>query len=343
MTMILALTALLLNHLIFYCSYQYKQWRSNVTRRVSLDPRYRQILNYQMVISEYPSKLSLPQSNPGVATVLEYLILKFPDVGAQVWRQRVADGKVHGHGGSLISAQSPFQSQQRIYYYREVENEPVIPFKETVLFQDEHILVAYKPHFLAVTPGGIYVNECLQSRLRQHTGIETLQALHRLDRVTAGLVMFSVNPDTRHCYHHLFETRQIHKTYQAIAKTNQNDRLVGQKWEVKNRIVRSEPRFRMCVAKGEANSHSLIRCVQQSSHTGLFELNPVTGKTHQLRVHMQTLGWPILNDKCYPTLEPLSADNYSAPLQLLAKELQFIDPVTQRQRCFSYDGNLSLN
>ena len=295
-----------------------------------------------MAISEHASKLSLPQTNPGVATVLEYLIIKFPYIDAQIWRQRIADSKVHCHDGSLITPQSLFQSQLRVYYYREVESEPSIPFKETILFQDQHILVAYKPHFLAVTPGGIYVNECLQNRLRRSTGIEALQALHRLDRVTAGLVIFSTNPDTRHRYHHLFETRQIHKTYQAIAKISDGENLIGQEWEIKNRIVQSEPRFRMHVTEGEANSHSVIRCLQQSTQKALFELNPVTGKTHQLRLHMQALGWHILNDKYYPQLRPLSADDYTAPLQLLAKELQFIDPVTQHPRCFSYASNLSL-
>lgn len=295
-----------------------------------------------MIISEHPSKLSLPQTNPGVATVLEYLIIKFPYIDAQIWRKRINDGKVHYHDGSLITVQSPFQAQQRVYYYREVESEPSIPFKETILFQDQHILVAYKPHFLAVTPGGKYVNECLQNRLRSSTGIETLQALHRLDRVTAGLVIFSVNPDTRNRYHHLFATQQIHKSYQAIAKINDGENLIGQKWDIKSRIVPGEPRFRMSVEEGKANSHSEIQCLQQSNRRALFELNPVTGKTHQLRVHMQALGWPILNDKYYPQLQPLSADNYSAPLQLLAKELQFIDPVTDHPRCFRSDRNLSL-
>ncbi len=296
-----------------------------------------------MAISEYPSKLSLPQINPGIATVLEYLVIKFPTINAQIWRQRIADGKVHCYDGSLITTKSPFQPQQRIYYYREVESEPSIPFKETIIFQDQHILVAYKPHFLAVTSGGVYVNECLQNRLRRSTGIEALQALHRLDRVTAGLVLFSVNPDTRHHYHHLFETRQMHKTYQAIANISADEKLIGQEWEVKNRLVRAKQHFRMRVAEeGEANSHSVIRCLQQSDQKALFELNPITGKTHQLRLHMQALGWPILHDKYYPQLQPLSADDYSAPLQLLAKELQFIDPVSQQERCFSCDRNLSL-
>jgi tRNA pseudouridine32 synthase/23S rRNA pseudouridine746 synthase len=297
-----------------------------------------------MAISEYPSIVSLPQTNPGVATVLEYLIIKFPFIDAQIWQQRITDGKVHDSEGSLITLQSPFKPQQQIYYYREVENEPIIPFKETIVFQDQHILVAYKPHFLAVIPGGNYVTECLQNRLRRSTGISTLQALHRLDRVTAGLVIFSVNPDTRRCYHQLFEKRQIHKTYQAIAAINGDENLVGQKWEVKNRLERSEPRFLMRIAEreGQANSHSMIRCLEQLNQKALFELNPVTGKTHQLRVHMQALGWPILNDKYYPKLQPLTKDNYSAPLQLLAKELKFIDPITQQPRCFHYDGNLSL-
>lgn len=295
-----------------------------------------------MTISKYPSKLSLPLINPGVKTVFEYLLIKFPYIEANIWQQRIQHGKVHYHNGSLIDMQSPFQSQQRIYYYREVEHEPIIPFKEAILCQDQHILVAYKPHFLPVTPGGIYVNECLQNRLRRHTGIDSLQALHRLDRVTAGLVMFSVNPDTRALYHELFENQMVHKTYQAVANINNNEDVKGKEWHVKNRIETSAPRFTMCIIKGIANSHSIVKCIQQTTQQALFELTPITGKTHQLRVHMQTLGWPILNDKYYPQLQPLSADNYSAPLQLLAKELKFIDPITQQLRHFHYDGNLVL-
>ena len=295
-----------------------------------------------MAISDYPSHLSLPQTNPGVTTVLEYLIIKFPYIDALIWQQRIARGKVHYHDGSLVTPHSLFQAQQRIYYYREVESEPIIPFKEEIIFQDEHVLVAYKPHFLTVTPGGIYVNECLQHRLRKSTGINTLQALHRLDRVTAGLVIFSINPSTRHHYHNLFQTQEIHKTYQAIANISHNETLIGQEWDIQNRIAQGEPRFRMQVATGNANSHSVIRCVQQSAKQALFELNPITGKTHQLRLHMQTLGWPILNDKYYPQLQPLSQDNYTAPLQLLAQQLQFIDPMTKLSRRFDCGLSLSL-
>jgi tRNA pseudouridine32 synthase/23S rRNA pseudouridine746 synthase len=296
-----------------------------------------------MAIANSPSKLSLPQHNPGVSTVLEFLILKFPGITSDVWQQRMADGKVHWHDGSLISTQTPYAAQQRVYYYREVTCEPVIPFTEDIIFQDELILVAYKPHFLPVMPGGKYVEECLQNRLRNKSGNQQLQAVHRIDNGTAGLVLFSVNPDSRAHYHRLFETHQVTKTYQAIASTNKSVPMVNQQWEIKNRLEKSDPRFLVHVVEGLANSHSRIRCLQRSTDKALFELNPITGKTHQLRVHMQSLGWPLLNDNYYPELQPNEPDDYSKPLQLLAQKLQFIDPITLRERSFSSDTELNLH
>jgi tRNA pseudouridine32 synthase/23S rRNA pseudouridine746 synthase len=296
-----------------------------------------------MAIAISPSKLSLPQHNPGVTTVLEFLIRKFPAITHDVWLQRIIDGKVHWHDGSLISAKTPYAAQQRVYYYREVTREPVVPFAEEIVFEDELILVAYKPHFLPVMPGGKYVEECLQNRLRKKTGNQQLQAVHRIDNGTAGLVLFSVNPQLRKHYHALFETHQVTKTYQAIASTNKRIPLDNQQWEVKNRLEKSEPRFLMHIVEGLANSHSRIRCLKRSADKALFELNPVTGKTHQLRVHMQSLSWPLLNDNYYPELQPKKPDDYSKPLQLLAQSLQFIDPMTRQVRCFSSHTELNLD
>ncbi|MEX0962873.1 MAG: pseudouridine synthase [Pseudohongiellaceae bacterium] len=296
-----------------------------------------------MAIASTPSKLSLPQKNPGVTTVLEYLTLKFPAITKDVWIQRMADEKVHWHDGSIISADSPFVAQQRVYYYREVGSEPVIPFAEEVIFQDELILVAYKPHFLPVNPGGRYVEECLQNRLRKKTGNQHLQALHRIDRATAGLVLFSVNPGSRRHYHQLFETQQIDKTYQAIANTNSHSPLINQQWEIRNRLEKSGTRFLMHRVEGPANSHSRIRCLQCSTDKALFELKPITGRTHQLRLHMQSLGWPILNDTYYPhLLGPQAHNEFDRPLQLLAQRLRFVDPVTKQPRSFSCGTELSL-
>jgi tRNA pseudouridine32 synthase/23S rRNA pseudouridine746 synthase len=203
--------------------------------------------------------------------------------------------------------------------------------------------VAYKPHFLPVMPGGRYVEQCLQNRLRSKSGNQHLQAVHRIDKGTAGLVLFSVNPDSRQHYHHLFATQQVNKTYQAIASTNNNPPMTNQQWEIKNRLQKSQPRFLMHIVEGEANSHSRIRCLQHSADQALFELHPITGKTHQLRVHMQSLGWPLLHDNYYPQLQPSQPDDYSKPLQLLAQQLQFIDPVTQQPRSFSSATELKLD
>lgn len=289
-----------------------------------------------MAIAKSPSKLTLPKHNPGVATVVDYLIYKFPQIDASIWRQRAIDKKLHWHDGALITLDTLYKPQQRVYYYREVECEPQIPFTESIIFQNADILVAYKPHFLPVTPGGNYVNECLQNRLREKTGIENLQALHRIDRVTAGLVMFSVNPETCHLYHQMFANRQMSKSYQAIAKIEEHcsEPRAGQQWEVINRLECSDPRFLMRVIEGESNSHSRIRCLDRFEDKALFELEPVTGRTHQLRVHMQSLGWPILNDRYYPVLQPESADKFAQPLQLLAQQLRFNDPVTGQSREF---------
>jgi tRNA pseudouridine32 synthase/23S rRNA pseudouridine746 synthase len=296
-----------------------------------------------MAIAISPSKLSLPQHNPGVTTVLEFLIRKFPGITPDVWQQRMVDGKVHWHDGSLISAQTPYAAQQRVYYYREVVREPVVPFAEEIVFEDELILVAYKPHFLPVMPGGKYVEECLQNRLRNKTDNQQLQAVHRIDNGTAGLVLFSVNPQSRQHYHALFETHQVTKTYQAIASTINHPVMDKQKWEIKNRLEKSEPKFLMHIVPGLANSHSRIHCLQHAADKALFELNPITGKTHQLRVHMQSLGWPLLNDPYYPELLPSKPDDYSKPLQLLAQQLQFIDPITQQVRHFSSHNELRLD
>lgn len=281
----------------------------------------------------------MPLANPGCVTVLDYLVMKFPFIAEGVWRQRLIDEKVHWLSGELIDSSTLYVPQGSVCYYREVEKEPVIPFEENVIFQDEHILVACKPHFLQVTPGGNFVDECLQNRLRRKTGNDNLQALHRLDRETAGLVLFSVNPETRSCYHALFEHHNITKTYQALADVGVEDMLCKH-WVVKNRIEKSNPRFVMHIVPGVDNAHSVIDCVDLRAGKGLFELSPVTGKTHQLRVHMASIGHPIVNDKVYPVLQPKVDDDFSQPLQLLAKKLMFVDPITREARVFCSDRTL---
>lgn len=285
------------------------------------------------------SEITLPAKDVGWGTVLHFLIEKFNRIDAAIWRQRVAEGKVHWFGGELIEANTAFLPSRRVCYYREVAAEPVIPFAHQIIYQDDHIIVACKPHFLPVTPGGEFVNECLLERIKRDTGLQDVVAVHRLDKETAGLVLFSVNSQSRPLYYQLFADGNIQKTYQAVAKLSEAQQQLSlpQHWQVKNRLEKSSPAFLMRQVEGEVNAFSSLSLVDRRADLGLFQLSPHTGKTHQLRLHMLSLGCPILFDKYYPQLLPkLPAQqlDFTHPLQLLAKNLSFIDPVTGLEHQF---------
>ena len=285
-----------------------------------------------MGIAKHPSVITLPPAAKPYPSMVEFLFRTFPNIPRQQWEQRLREGKVLDESGHAISAQTAYAPSKRIFYFREVENEPVIPFVEQILFQDEEILVACKPHFLPVIPGGRYVEECLLNRLRNRTGIADLTPIHRLDRETAGVVIFSVNKNTRGLYHDLFVQGTVEKTYHALAEVPAPP--PQSQWTVENRIVPGEPRFRMQTVPGVANARSHIELLEVQSKRGLFRLTPMTGKTHQLRLHMSGLGFRIVNDKYYPDLQPESDDDFSQPLRLLAKQVRFRDPVSGENREF---------
>ncbi|MGS0683362.1 pseudouridine synthase [Shewanella sp. 125m-7] len=292
------------------------------------------------------SYVVLPETVTDKPTVISFLISQFSAIAASVWQQRILDGNVHWRDGTLITLDSVFIPRERVYYYREVEQESLIPFEEILLLQTSDFMLVFKPHFLAVNPSGNFVNECLVNRLRIKTGNQDIVAAHRLDRATAGMMLLSLNSDTRHDYHELFKRGRINKTYQAIAPLNSEVKAMIDQgalslpmvWTVKNRLQKTTPSFLMCISDGEANSHSEIRLVEVHEGYGLFELEPVTGKTHQLRVHMMSLGMPLLNDRLYPELLDKAADDFAMPLKLMAKRLCFIDPITQEKIDMSCEG-----
>lgn len=294
-------------------------------------------------IARQASEITLPAVNNGWGTVLQFLCSQFPFISEAIWRQRIAAGKVHWFNGEAISADTPFMPSKRLCYYREVTAEPAIPFAHEILYQDQHIIVADKPHFLPVTPGGEYVNECLLARLQRETGIADMVPVHRLDRDTAGLVLFSVNAQSRPVYYQLFSQGIINKHYQAVARltTDAASTELPKHWHIKNRIEKSTPRFINAIVPGEVNAVSDIRLVAKSGEFGLFELTPHSGKTHQLRLHMLSLGMPILHDTYYPVLQPKQAPQFNQPLQLLAKQLSFTDPLSEQQQQFCSKQQLS--
>lgn len=275
-------------------------------------------------------------NNGNWKTILEFLIERFPFIPQEILLERMNRGDIVDQNGIAFKKSSHYKPEIFLFYYREIPDEPPIPFKEKVLFKNDDFLVVDKPHFIPVTPGGRYVRESLLARLKHHYQIEEISPIHRLDRETAGIVMFTCNKDVRGAYQNLFQKREVDKAYEAIAS------IYDLKFPIthKSRIEKSETFFIMKECEGETNSETLINVIETKGKFAKYLLKPVTGKQHQLRVHMMSLGIPILNDPFYPELLPCKGENYSSPLQLLARSIAFIDPLTGEERFFESELNL---
>lgn len=277
-------------------------------------------------IAPVPSRAYLPKLDSPPHTVLEYLVKKFPRITTDIWKARMQDGKVVLDDGSVVTACTAYQHGVTVHYFREVAGETIIPFEEKILFENDEIVVVDKPHFLPVIPSGQYVNECLLSRLQRRFNSLNLAPIHRIDTDTAGLVLFSKRKPTRHLYHNLFVAGAVVKLYEAICslpeECGDGDRLIA------TRLEPGEPWFRMKITEGAVNAVTRVRLVKRGSSLGFFEVYPRTGKKHQIRVHLASIGCPIENDLFYPVLRNEPPRDDSRPLQLLARRLSFHDPVT---------------
>lgn len=282
-----------------------------------------------------PSCVALPFDKPPLwPTLLDFLCHRLPAVPREAWRERMHQGEVLDETGQPLGPDAPFVPGARVHYYRALAHEPSVPFTESVVFQDDQLLVVDKPHFLPVTPGGRYVQQSLLVRLKRTLGIDTLSPIHRIDRETAGLVVFSLRPQDRDAYQALFREREVHKVYEAIAP---HDPAMA--WPVvrRSRIVEEDGAFfRMTEADGEPNSETSMDLLEERGEWARYRLEPLSGRRHQLRVHMNALGLPIAGDQFYPRVlrGPDEAEDFAQPLRLLAAEIAFRDPVTGGQRRF---------
>ncbi|MFN3493567.1 MAG: pseudouridine synthase [Hydrogenophaga sp.] len=289
-----------------------------------------------------PSCVALPFDKPPAWTLLlDYLCVRLPAVDRGGWSLRMQEGSVLDEAGRPLPPTARFLPGTRVYYYRELPAEPVIPFEEAVLFQDEHLLVVDKPHFLPVIPSGRYVQQSLLVRLKNRLGIDTLSPLHRIDRETAGLVLFSVRPQDRAAYQALFRDRAVCKVYEAMAPATTH-----RAWPIvrRSRIVeQADAFFRMAEAEGLPNSETRIELLEQRGAWARYALHPLTGKRHQLRVHMNALGLPLAGDQFYPRVlrGPDEDEDFAQPLRLLARGLAFNDPVTGEARRFESQRELA--
>ncbi|MBU3577822.1 pseudouridine synthase [Polynucleobacter sp. UK-Kesae-W10] len=286
------------------------------------------------------SRVFLPADQSHL-NLLQFFIAQFPRIPASEWEERFNDNLILDIEGQPLSANDPYQPNTHLMYFRRLAREPEIPFEEQILYQDEHILVADKPHFLPVTPSGLYLHQTLLNRLKKKTGIQALSPIHRIDRDTAGLVVFSINPEERAQYQNLFRDRAVTKVYEAIAPYS--DALATRlPMTYQSRIEESEHFLQMQEVEGESNSDTLIELVENEGPWARYRLTPGSGKKHQLRCHLNALSIPIKFDQIYPVLTPYQEYDldFSKPLQLLAKDLAFLDPITQEKRAFSSEFSL---
>ncbi|MBV8648689.1 MAG: pseudouridine synthase [Paludibacterium sp.] len=277
-----------------------------------------------------PSHLHLP---PGSwPSLLAFLLHRFPHISEAAWRARLAGGLVCDNTGLPLRLDSAYPANQRIWYYREVAEEVLVPFASTVLYRDERLVVADKPHFLACMPAGRHVHETLLTRLRVALDLPELTPIHRLDRETAGVMLFCTRRDDRGAYQTLFQQHQVQKEYEAIAGFSPALPLPAVR---RSRLREGADSFLMTEVAGEPNSETRIELIERQGALARYRLTPLTGKKHQLRAHMAALGIGIHGDPWYPSLLPAKPiDDFSAPLLLLARAITFVDPFDGGTRSF---------
>lgn len=277
------------------------------------------------------TRLRLPASGRW-PTVLAYVQERFGHLSPEDLRGRFERGEVVSASGEPVTPTTPLGAETFIWYYRDLPEERPIPGEVRVLHRDEHLVVADKPHFLPTTPGGRYVVQSALVRLRTALDLPDLVPIHRLDRATAGVVMFSARPDTRGAYQRMFERREVHKEYHAVAPHQPGLHLPA---TVRSRILSSRERMQAWEEPGEPNAETRVELLETFGGLGLYRLLPHTGKMHQLRIHLASLGIGILGDRLYPDLLPEAPDDHSRPLQLLASRITFTDPLTGSTRRFT--------
>lgn len=264
-------------------------------------------------------------------TILEFLEARFPEISLAEWWSRFERGLVVDDDGTAVDANRSYVEGLNLHYYRELAEETEIPFDAEILFEDAHLLVADKPHFLAVMPAGRFLQQTLLVRLKRELGLEHLVPLHRIDRGTAGVVVFSKNPQTRGRYQTLFPRREVEKFYEAVAPSLPE---ISFPLIRKSRIEEGEPFFRMTEVDGAPNSETHIDVIAMQGKLSLYGLRPITGRKHQLRVHLAAMGAPIVNDDFYPEPRDEAEDDFSRPLKLLARAIEFDDPISGQRRRF---------
>lgn len=269
-------------------------------------------------------------------TIRDHLVERLTRVPADRIDAMFAEGRFHGADGPL-PVDAPYEPETFVWFHRDLPDEVQIDAPIDVIHRDENLLVVHKPHFLSTIPRGRHVLQTALVKLRREHELPDLSPAHRLDRATAGVLVLVVKPELRGRYQTLFAKRRVHKEYEAIARHRPD---VPFPQTVRSRIVKQRSVLAAYETPGEPNAETRIELVDVHNGLARYRLFPRTGRTHQLRVHMNSLGIPILGDRFYPTLTESGLDDFSRPLQLLARTIAFTDPVTGKDREFTSPARL---
>jgi tRNA pseudouridine32 synthase/23S rRNA pseudouridine746 synthase len=270
-------------------------------------------------------------------TLRDHLVDRLPQVSAEHIDALLDLGQIVDRHGPL-PPETPFRPRHDVWFHRELAQEVPVPFMTSILHRDDNLLVVDKPHFLATMPRGRHVAQTALVRLRCELGLPGLSPAHRLDRLTAGLLMFVIRPEHRGAYQSLFARRAVRKTYEAVAP---HDPALELPRTVRSRIVKHRGVLAAEELPGPPNAETHVELLEHQGGLGRYRLSPVTGRTHQLRVHLSSLGIPIVGDPVYPRIIETRPDDFGQPLQLLATTLEFTDPVTGGDRRFTTRATLA--
>ena len=264
-----------------------------------------------------PSTVTLPEQRPeGVRTLLDFVVRRFPNITPATWQARFAAGEVWTTSGPVAAA-DPYRPLLELHYRREVANEPPVREDLRVVWSDRALMVVDKPPNLPVTPGGRWVRNCLLHLIAEATGTTMVTPLHRLDRLTSGLVLLCLEPEARSHYGRLFQpTPLVDKVYTAVSEIRREP--PGRCFELAHHIARSPvEHWRQVVRPGApANAHCEVELLETRDDLALLRLRPSTGRKHQLRVQLAATGLPVLGDPLYGTEPSDGPDDGSRRLWL---------------------------
>lgn len=250
-----------------------------------------------------------------------------------------AEGFVYADGRP-VAAPDPYTPHTFVWFHRELRDEVTVPGVVHVLHRDERLVVVDKPPFLSTIPRGQHVQQSVVVRMRAELDLPELSSLHRLDRVTSGVLLLATERRWRSPYQVMFEQRAVRKTYRALAPYRAD---LTFPLTVRNHLIKERGQWQATVVPdAPPNAETLIELEQRLGDLAVYRLSPHTGKTHQLRLHLHDLGIPIVGDPLYPVVEDVSIDDFSRPLQLLASDLEFVDPVDGQPRHFTSSRKLPL-